>query len=194
MEDFTKEHFSKFNGNDKDKPVFISLNDYVYDVSSLNNNKEKYSIYSRFFGKDIGDEMKNISDYKFIDNFKSENFPSVGKISIPKSNIMLKRDELLKFNGKNNNDKKINNSIYLGLNGNIYDVSYHGGDKFYKGEGAYQLFAGKDVSVALAKMSFDKKDIENCNISSLNEDEKICLKNWEKKFKSKYPIVGNIID
>ena len=75
--------------------------------------------------------MKNISDFKLIDSFKSENFPSVGKISIPKSNIMLKKNELLKFNGKNNNDTKINNSIYLGLNGNIYDVSYHGGDKFY---------------------------------------------------------------
>tara|TARA_Y100000816_G_C26071464_1_gene563639 strand:- start:581 stop:1165 length:585 start_codon:yes stop_codon:yes gene_type:complete len=194
MEDFTKEQFSKFNGNDKDKPVFISLNDYVYDVSSLNNNKDKYNIYNRFFGKDIGDEMKNISDFKLIDSFKSENFPSVGKISIPKSNIMLKKNELLKFNGKNNNDTKINNSIYLGLNGNIYDVSYHGGDKFYKEGGPYEIFAGKDVSVALAKMSFDKKDIDNNNISSLNEEEKICLKNWEKTFKNKYPIVGNIIN
>lgn len=194
MDDYTKTHFSKFDGTDKDKPPLISLNDYVYDVSCLINDNDKYNTYKRFFGKDIGEEMKDLSEYRLIDSFKREKFPSVGKISIPISNLMLKRDELLKFNGGKNMEKKINNSIYLGLNGNIYDVSYHGGDKFYKHEGAYELFAGRDVSVALAKMSFDKKDIENYNISSLNEDEKICLKNWEKKFKSKYPIVGSIRD
>ena len=50
MEDYTKEQFTKFNGNDKDKPVFISLNDYVDDVSYLNNTKNKYKLYNLIYG------------------------------------------------------------------------------------------------------------------------------------------------
>lgn len=71
----------------------------------------------------------------------------------------------------------------------IFDVSQSRG--FYGPGGPYSLFAGKDASRALAKMSFEDKDLTG-DISGLNPSELEALNDWEYKFRSKYHQVGEL--
>lgn len=62
---------------------------------------------------------------------------------------------------------------------------------FYGPGGPYALFAGKDASRALAKMSFEEKDLTG-DISGLGPFELEALQDWEYKFMEKYAKVGTI--
>ena len=62
---------------------------------------------------------------------------------------------------------------------------------FYGPGGPYALFAGKDASRALAKMSFEEKDLTG-DISGLSGYELGALQDWEYKFMSKYVKVGTV--
>lgn len=56
----------------------------------------------------------------------------------------------------------------------------------------YALFAGKDASRALAKLSFTKDEDLTSDLMGLGEFELAALQDWENKFMSKYVIVGTI--
>ena len=62
---------------------------------------------------------------------------------------------------------------------------------FYGPGGPYALFARKDASRALAKMSFEEKDL-NGDLTGLGAFELDALQDWEYKFMSKYVKVGTI--
>ncbi len=62
---------------------------------------------------------------------------------------------------------------------------------FYGPGGPYALFAGKDASRALAKMSFEENDLTG-DIEGLSPYELEALTDWEYKFMSKYVKVGVI--
>ena len=62
---------------------------------------------------------------------------------------------------------------------------------FYGPGGPYALFAGKDASRALAKMSFEPEDLTS-DISGLGPFELDALQDWEYKFMSKYVKVGTV--
>lgn len=81
--------------------------------------------------------------------------------------------------------------IYVAVKGRIYDVST--GKSFYGPGGPYVMFAGKDASRALAKMSKDDQDISP-NLDGLSEKEIGVLNDWENKFQAKYPVVGRVIN
>lgn len=70
-------------------------------------------------------------------------------------------------------------------------VFYVVGRIFYGPGGPYHLFAGKDASRALAKMSFEEKDLTG-DISGLGVFELEALQDWEYKFMSKYVKVGTL--
>ncbi|TQD75773.1 hypothetical protein C1H46_038670 [Malus baccata] len=53
------------------------------------------------------------------------------------------------------------------------------------------MFAGKDASRALAKMSKNDEDI-TASLDGLTEKEIGVLTDWEKKFEAKYPVVGRV--
>lgn len=53
------------------------------------------------------------------------------------------------------------------------------------------MFAGKDASRALAKMSKNDEDVIG-SLDGLSEKEMGVLDDWEKKFEAKYPIVGSL--
>ncbi|CAA7023406.1 unnamed protein product [Microthlaspi erraticum] len=57
--------------------------------------------------------------------------------------------------------------------------------------GSYALYAGKDASRALAKMSFEEMDLTG-DISGLGPFELDALQEWEYKFMSRYERVGTI--
>lgn len=79
--------------------------------------------------------------------------------------------------------------LLMAIKGQIYDVSQS--RMFYGPGGPYALFAGKDASRALAKMSFEDKDLTG-DISGLGPFELDALQDWEYKFMSKYVKVGTI--
>ncbi|GLT35974.1 hypothetical protein SLA2020_103820 [Shorea laevis] len=79
--------------------------------------------------------------------------------------------------------------LLMAIKGQIYDVSQS--RMFYGPGGPYALFAGKDASRALAKMSFEEKDLTG-DISGLGPFELDALQDWEYKFMSKYAKVGTI--
>lgn len=73
----------------------------------------------------------------------------------------------------------------------VYKSVYFFCRMFYGPGGPYALFAGKDASRALAKMSFEEKDLTG-DISGLGPFELEALQDWEYKFMSKYVKVGTI--
>ncbi|XP_027357847.1 membrane steroid-binding protein 2-like isoform X2 [Abrus precatorius] len=79
--------------------------------------------------------------------------------------------------------------LLMAIKGQIYDVSQS--RMFYGPGGPYALFAGKDASRALAKMSFEEKDLTG-DISGLGPFELEALQDWEYKFMGKYVKVGTI--
>ncbi|KAL9688627.1 hypothetical protein QQ045_033050 [Rhodiola kirilowii] len=80
--------------------------------------------------------------------------------------------------------------IYLAVKGRIFDVT--SGKSFYGPGGAYEMFAGKDASRALAKMSKNEDDVV-ADIDGLSSKEIGVLDDWERKFEAKYPIVGRVV-
>ncbi|MBA0811666.1 hypothetical protein Gohar_003542, partial [Gossypium harknessii] len=97
----------------------------------------------------------------------------------------LTPQQLIQFNGSDPSKP-----IYVAINGRIYDVT--AGKSFYGPGGAYAMFAGKDASRALAKMSKNEEDV--CpNLDGLSEKEMDVLNDWVKKFEAKYPVVGRVI-
>ncbi|KAL2550369.1 Membrane steroid-binding protein 2 [Forsythia ovata] len=79
--------------------------------------------------------------------------------------------------------------LLMAIKGQIYDVSQS--RMFYGPGGPYALFAGKDASRALAKMSFEDKDL-NGDLNGLGVFELEALQDWEYKFMSKYVKVGTV--
>ena len=90
-------------------------------------------------------------------------------------------------------DGETRKEVYVGCKGLVFDVSKSSN---YKPGGNYHIFAGKDATVALAKMSLDAKDLETNDTSNLKETELKCLDSWFNQFKNtyKYPIVGKIVN
>ncbi|KAL8126106.1 membrane steroid-binding protein 1-like [Apium graveolens] len=96
----------------------------------------------------------------------------------------ITKDELKSYDGTD--PKK---PLLMAIKGQIYDVSQS--RMFYGPGGPYALFAGKDASRALAKMSFEDKDL-TADLTGLGVFELEALQDWEYKFMSKYVKVGTI--
>ncbi len=97
--------------------------------------------------------------------------------------VIVTRDELMRYTGSQHEKR-----IYLCRKNIVYDVT--SAKDFYGPEGPYANFAGRDASRALALMSLKIEDVENTDLSDLNEEQLNVLNDWERKFKSKYKIVG----
>ncbi|XP_068652978.1 probable steroid-binding protein 3 [Aristolochia californica] len=80
--------------------------------------------------------------------------------------------------------------IYVAIKGRIFDVT--AGKGFYGPGGSYCMFAGKDASRALAKMSKNEEDVCG-SLDGLSEKELGVLADWENKFEAKYPVVGRVV-
>lgn len=64
----------------------------------------------------------------------------------------MTRSELAQYNGTHKP------RIYLGCNWRVFDVT--SSDAYKPPDGAYQIFAGKDASVALAKMALTEEEAD----------------------------------
>eukprot|EP01018_Ginkgo_biloba_P006730 Gb_40856 [translate_table: standard] len=94
-------------------------------------------------------------------------------------------EELRKYNGTDSSKP-----IYVAIKGRVFDVS--SGKSFYGPGGSYAMFAGRDASRALGKMSKNEEDI-CASLDGLTEKEIGVLEDWEKKFEAKYPVVGRVV-
>jgi membrane-associated progesterone receptor component len=80
-------------------------------------------------------------------------------------------------------------TLKIHMKDGIISSLYICGRVFYGPGGPYALFAGKDASRALAKMSFEECDLTG-DIEGLSPYELDALTDWEYKFMSKYVKVG----
>uniref|UniRef100_A0A0E0M9E5 Cytochrome b5 heme-binding domain-containing protein n=1 Tax=Oryza punctata TaxID=4537 RepID=A0A0E0M9E5_ORYPU len=96
----------------------------------------------------------------------------------------VSEEELRQYDGSD--PKK---PLLMAIKGQIYDVTQS--RMFYGPGGPYALFAGKDASRALAKMSFEPQDLTG-DISGLGPFELDALQDWEYKFMGKYVKVGTV--
>jgi membrane-associated progesterone receptor component len=83
--------------------------------------------------------------------------------------------------------------IYIALEKTVYDVSEA---KHLYGDGcSYHMFAGREASRALAKLSFEEEDLASTYLGDLSKFELDNLNNYVHKFKyfKKYPIVGFVV-
>jgi membrane-associated progesterone receptor component len=77
-------------------------------------------------------------------------------------------------------------AIWLAIKGKIYDVSSK--PHFYGPGASYGVFAGRDVTRAMALASTDQKDIDNNSIADV--DDLTTLREWIAMFEAKYDVVG----
>lgn len=80
----------------------------------------------------------------------------------------------------------------LSAKGLVFDVS--SGEDFYGPDRGYHIFAGRNAQRALALVSLKMEEVENTDISDLDETSINTLNDWIKKYHSKYVHVGYLND
>jgi len=80
--------------------------------------------------------------------------------------------------------------LLLGIRGQVYDVTR--GRDYYGPGGPYGMFAGKDCTRALAKMSFDD-ELFTGDTEGLEAGELETLEEWIGMFEGKYPRIGRLL-
>jgi len=224
---FTAAQLKQFDGT-KDaktgepKPVYLSLNGIVFDVSDGRDFYGAGGPYELFAGRECGvalakmsfdtqylDDMAGCSTLNHGERIELENwiekfthhrrYPVLGRLvsddKLPSPDRIVSKEELAKFDGSEEIPEGYAAApIYIGAGDKIYDASF-GGVTFYGPGCAYNRFAGKDASRALAKMSFEPQDTENPDVSDLSEKELKVLSDWIKTFEERkgYPIVGKLL-
>jgi len=223
---FTFKQLLHFDGKrcdklDEDKPVYLSINGKVFDVSKGREFYGPGAPYEMFAGHECGVALVKMSfDESYLDDIagcKSLNYsekdelenwsqkfehyrgyPVVGAL-IPDSDVIdpnriITKEELAKNNGEGKiPEGYATNPLYIGAKGKVFDVSF-GGVEFYAKGRPYNLFVGVDASRALAKMSLDPAVAQNPDTSDLTEKEIKVLNDWVKTFEERkgYPIVGKL--
>lgn len=94
-------------------------------------------------------------------------------------------EELAEFDGSDPQKP-----LLIAIRGQVYDVTR--GRDFYGPGGPYGMFAGKDCTRALAKVSFEPKDFCG-DLEGLDREELDKLEEWIELFEGKYRRVGRLI-
>ncbi len=80
--------------------------------------------------------------------------------------------------------------LLLAIRGQVYDVGR--GRNFYGPGGPYGMFAGKDCTRALAKVSFEP-ELFTGDIEGLDQEELDKLEEWIETFEGKYRRIGRLL-
>eukprot|EP00756_Hemistasia_phaeocysticola_P066898 Hpha_TRINITY_DN9572_c0_g1::TRINITY_DN9572_c0_g1_i1::g.114910::m.114910 len=78
--------------------------------------------------------------------------------------------------------------VYISCKGIVYDAD----PDHYGPEAGYKAFVGKDASLHFGRMTVGESEA-NAPWDVLSEKEMGILDDWEKKFRSKYPVMGWLI-
>lgn len=199
--DMTLETLDMYSGFDPTRPILLSVNGTVYNVSEGREFYGRGGSYHAMAGKecaralakmslnedDFSSEVSDCSDQElqrlneWIVKIK-EKYPAVGKI-VPMKKMSL--EELKEFDGK---DKT--KPMYLSIRGVVFDVT--SAPDFYGPDGMYP-FAGRECARAFALVSVEESDCTD-NLEGLSKYDLDTLKEWEFKFRYKYPVVGNLMN
>jgi membrane-associated progesterone receptor component len=93
--------------------------------------------------------------------------------------------ELARYDGSDQSQP-----LLIAIRGYVYDVTR--GRDFYGPGGPYGMFAGKDCTRALAKVSFDE-ELFTGDLEGLQADELDKLEEWIEMFEGKYRRVGRLL-
>lgn len=222
---FSPSQLRQYDGNDDPKKfdskagkIYIAIKGEVFDVSSAADFYGGDGPYALFAGRDASKclakmsfdeedlanpDITSLSSFEldqleeWIQKFKYiKEYPVVGRLVEPEPRKPMTANEIANFTGTQPTpENRCDPPLYVGLNKKVFDVSY-GGFDMYKAGATYHLFAGKDVSRALAKMSFKDEDVNSRDVSDLDEKEQKVLEDWADKFENKklYPVVGDLVD
>jgi predicted heme/steroid binding protein len=104
-------------------------------------------------------------------------------------NKQISLEELSYFDGGSRSSKNDSTKpTYFSAGGTVYDVSSSA-----MFASTYSQWAGKDATVALAKMSLDRKDINRTDIwKNLSGRDQESLQSWMDYFDEKYYIKGQL--
>lgn len=221
---FSAAQLREYDGNDdadkfdsKAGKIYICIKGEVYDVSSAAEFYGADGPYALFAGRDASRclatlsfeeealanpdistcsslEIDQLEDW--VNKFKYiKCYPVVGRLVTPARRGPITVEELANFKGTQEvPEGHCDPPLYVGVNKKVYDVSF-GGFDMYKEGATYHLFAGKDVSRALAKMSFKPEDVNSREVSDLSDQEQKIMEDWAQKFEHKklYPVVGDLV-
>lgn len=83
--------------------------------------------------------------------------------------------------------------VYVSLKGMVFDVSE--GRQFYGPGGPYEMLAGRECGLALAKMNIEDATLLDNFELSYTEEEETKLNRWIHKFQNikQYPLLGRLI-
>jgi len=226
---FTSKQLLYFDGEkdektEEDKPVYLSINGKVFDVSGGRNFYGPDGPYANFAGKECGvalakmsfenEHLNDLAGCKSLNFGEKEEldgwvdkftyyrcYPIKGRLIADEdlnslANRILAREDLSKCTGGDGEEIPEGyaaSPIYIGAGDKVFDASF-GGMEFYGPGGGYNKFAGRDISRALAKMSFNPEDLEDANVEDLNEKQLKVLEDWINTYEVKkcYPIVGRL--
>ncbi|OAF68987.1 Membrane-associated progesterone receptor component 2 [Intoshia linei] len=107
-----------------------------------------------------------------------------GCIKLKTRNYTL--EQLRQYNGK----KPGCSNILIAIRNNVYDVSKS--RDTYSEDGRYAILAGGDASRALATFTLKVSDTYD-DLNNLTPDQIKHLNEWERQFKEKYEIVGQLL-
>ena len=217
---FTSKQLLHFNGekdpkSGEDKPIYLSLNGTVFDVSSGRNFYGPDGPYEAFAGHECGVALAKMSfDKEHLDdiegcnqlNFGEKNelegwiekftyyrpYPIKGRL-IPSKKLPKATDNILTLADLSKHRGTEEEDVPEGYGAAPIYVAVlgkvydvsFGGVTNYRPLGPYHGFAGKDASRALAKMSLDPAVVDNREISDLTESEQNVLNDWAKTFEEK---------
>lgn len=198
--------------------IYVSLKQDVFDVTSATSLYGPGGPYHLFAGHDCSRALATMSLHEddldkldltglssvelgqldeWIEKFRHvKQYPVVGRVVVPPSRKPMTLASIAPFNGSGEPPAgRVNPPLLIAVTGKVFDVSF-GGFEMYKPGATYNLFAGKDASKALAKMSFKDEDLASRDLSDLTETQKQTLDDWVAKFENKrlYPVVGDITD
>lgn len=95
-------------------------------------------------------------------------------------------EELRKFDGKNDQP------LYVSIGGKVFDCTP--GMSFYGPGGPYEMFAGRDISLAAAKFSTELKWLENPSLSEITPSERESFFTFYNMLYGKYHLIGTLAD
>lgn len=203
------------------KPLYMSVGGTVFDVSGARNFYGPDAPYGVFAGRECGVALAKMSfDEKYLDDLEGIDSLSFGEKTelegwidkftnfrvypikgryipssiLPSGSQVMTAEDLRHCDGSQKvPDQYATPPILIGAGEYVFDVSF-GGTSFYGKGGPYHVFAGRDASRALGKMSLDVKDAENSDTSDFTEKEIKILNDWIKTFKDRkrYPVVGRL--
>lgn len=197
--DITLESLSKFDGRDFLKPLYFAVRGKVYDVTKGKDFYGPGAGYHIFAGKEVSRALAKMSlveedcngdlddltkhQIDVLQDWETkfqEKYEVVGQVVPPKQMTL---QELSHYDGS-----IAGKPMYLAIRGTVFDVTT--GKSFYGPDGVYP-FAGRECACAFAMVSTEVEDC-NDNLEDMSPAEMDSLRDWESRFYSKYPIIGNV--